>query len=389
MENEKPLEAASRAAAQELTRQLYADVKSWLPSLWRWLKRQHHGATMETYSSPATVLEALRRGLLSDGDFVTIECKPAPFGPFLRSHFLSVVIGNHTRMRLGPPLSATNPVLGLMAQITSQLSPVGLFPVLEEDVSQACLYPSDATTCGFIGLLPGVDNLVTYLPALLATRHTPFCNMPCHLSGEMRLITPAALLDAGFQAEVYEELRQSGDVWALDATVDDSRCVPLDDAISTELWGGLYASGHLEIASGKIEVTKLVDALRNAMSSSGYEVRVHQNLAGRKEIVLFARGFRACLDSAALYFSLHMDADLALDFKTARSTFDRVCQNVLLNVKSLCEEASVDLRNPCDLDFTYSNAATAFTVMESLGAHAIRNPLIIAIRDWHKKRVAR
>src|SRR5436309_13999219 len=103
MDGEKPLEAASKAAAQELTRQLYADIKSWLPSLLRWVQRQQRRATTETYPSPAVVLEALKQGLLRDGNVVTIDCKPAHFVPFLRNHFLSPIIGNHTGLRLALP----------------------------------------------------------------------------------------------------------------------------------------------------------------------------------------------------------------------------------------------------------------------------------------------
>lgn len=385
-EGEKPIEAAAAAAAQELTRQIYTDVKSWLPTMWRWLRRKYPRATTDPYPAPAAVLDALKSGLLRDGDRVTIECKPAHFGPFLRDHFLSPLIGNHTTLRLGPPLRSPNPFLGMMAQVTSQLTPVALFPPLTGNVSQACLYPSDATSCGFLGLLPGVNELVTYLPALLAARHTQFSNMPCRVSGEIRLITADVFVEAGFQPEMYEELRQSAAVWVLDATSDDSYCAPLADGVTAELWGGLYASGHLEIASGQLEVPKAVDAISSAIADAGYAVGTDQNLAGRQEIMVFAKGFRACLDRQATYFSLHMDADVGLDFKQARSKFDQVCNQTLLNLKSLCETESVDLRNPHDLDFSYSNSATAYTVMRSLGANSIRDPLLVAIRDWHRKR---
>ncbi len=118
-EEEKPLEAAAAAAAKELTRQLYGDIRSWLPTLWRYIKHQHRKATSDIYPSPAAALDALRRGLLREGDLVTIECKPAHFGPFLRDHFLSPIIGNHTSLRLGPPLVAPNPIFGMMAQAGS------------------------------------------------------------------------------------------------------------------------------------------------------------------------------------------------------------------------------------------------------------------------------
>ena len=99
-ESENPIDAAVAASAQELTRQMYADVKSWLPTMWRCLKRVYRKATVQAYPSPAALLDALKSGLLHDGDMVTIECKPAHFGPFLRYHFLSPIIGDHTTLRL-------------------------------------------------------------------------------------------------------------------------------------------------------------------------------------------------------------------------------------------------------------------------------------------------
>lgn len=390
MNEEKPLEAAASAAAQELTRQLHADIKTWLATAAGWVKKKYGNVSRETYKSPAELLHALKSNLVNDGDRITLECKPALYGPFLRDHFLSPIIGNHTGMRLGPPLQHPNPIFGLMAQVTSQLTPVGLYPPIGKGVSQAVLYPSDTTACGFQSIIPvlGINELVQYIPALLASRHTPFCNMPCHVTGCIRLLDSANLAESGFKPEIHEELRQAGTIWFLDATDNDSECNPLGDAVTTELWGGLYASGHLEIASGSLRVDRMLEGLREAVTSGGYKPFVDQNQAGRKEIMIFSEGFRILMDSQLPYFSLHMDADLGLNFKSSRERFDRISISALENIRAICAEDSVELVNPLDLDFSYTDCAKAYSVMKSNGANNIKDPLTIAVRDWHRRRNA-
>jgi hypothetical protein len=198
MPDEKPLEEAAKAASEELVRQIYPDAKAWLTSIGRWIKKTHRNITTEIFQSPGTLLDALNKNLIKDGDRVTIECKPSLFGPFLRSHFLSPIIGNHTGLRLGPPLQAPNPIMGMMAHITSQLTPVGLYPSIDENTNQACLYPVDTPAMGFTGLLPGVNDLVKYLPALLAPRHTAFCNMGCNITGTIRMVSAHQLEQSGY-----------------------------------------------------------------------------------------------------------------------------------------------------------------------------------------------
>ena len=289
-------------------------------------------------------------------------------------------------MRLGPPFIGENPIMAMMAQVTSHLKPVGLYPPIGADVAQACLYPSDTTACGFIGLFPGIDEMVEYLPCLLTTRYTPYTGMPCHVTGVVRLADPKLLIDFGVPLEDYEELRQAGQVWFLDATVDDSECTPLDDASETELWGGMYASGHLEFASGSIEISALVESIRDAAQASGFETQVTRNRAKRQEIMIFGHGFRSLVDTQAPLYSIHMDADIGTDYKGARSRFDLISTNMLANIKSSCEDATVELKNAMDLDFSYTNAADSFSVLKSKGAEFMNDPLAMAIRDWHRTR---
>jgi hypothetical protein len=261
-----------------------------------------------------------------------------------------------------------------------------LYPPLDEGLSQACLYPSDSKTFGFIGLMPGVSNMVQYVPAILSSRHTPYCNMPCHVTGVIRLIDMHSLTNAGFSPEIYEEIRQSGNIWFLDATHEDSECNPLGEAVTTELWGGLYSSGHLEIVSGSLKHARVIEAFRSALESEGLKPQVSSNSAGRQKFLLFAKGVRICIDSKAPFYSLHMDSELALNFNKARTRFDRICCNALKNITQICKDDSVELKNENDLDFSYTDTTNAFTVLKSLGADNISNPLIIAIRDWHRRR---
>jgi hypothetical protein len=373
------------AAVQALTDDLYRDFKMWLASLYPWLKRQHRRVTADTYSSPAALLDAVKRGLAQDGDLVTLECKPSPFGPFLRDHFLSLL----PQYRGGPELVSVHPALAFLGNATSHLSPVGVFPPIGNGVTQVCLYPSDAPTCGLTGLIPEINDLVTYLPAVLADRYAPLWHRPCRIRGELCLVTMDAVTTAGIQVEAYVELLQSGRVWCLDATTDDSDCRPLTDNSLPPLWGGLLASGHMELAPGSLLVKDVVQAVKAAMQSAGLRViDIRRNKAGRHEVVLNADWFRVCLDGSGPYFYFHMDVDLANDLENARASFDAVCRSALANINTVCDQKSVNLKNPCDLDFTYSNSETVLTVMKSLSADAIQDPLLMAIRDWHRKRSA-
>ena len=354
----------NKEVGQFLANQLYPDLKSWIVSLGRKLRNPIARARAETFESPKTLLGALKTGQVRDGDLITLECKPAQFGPFLRNHFLSPFVGRRTDMRLGPPLSHENPILGIMAQTTSHLQPVGLYPPVRDGVHQACLYPSDAKACGFLGLMPGLNGLVEYIPSLLASRHIPYCGTPCNLTGVVRLVDAQVMTEFGVSPEDYEETRQSGNIWFIDATADESECVPLDDALTTELWGGLYASGHLEIANGSVQYDQLVDSFVDAFKNQNFDPEVTQNRAGRQEIMIYAKGIRALLDTKAPVYSIHMDAELAITFGKYRNKFDSICSDFVDNINTICKEESVDLKNEMDLDFSYTDASDAFTVLQ-------------------------
>lgn len=385
MSNQIETEVA-KEIAKELTPLLYNDIKSWIGGLGDRVKKVIKKSATKKYDSIQDLLNSINNNEIEVGEKIIVNVIPAPFGPFLRRHFLVPIVGHHTKLRKGPPLVSSNPVMGMMAQATSHLMPVGLYPPVSDDVHQACLYPNDTTACGFIGLMPGVNQIVPYLFALIPSRFTPYYGSPCRVEGTLRYIDTTTLLESGFSVEEHEELRQVGKVWFLDFTGDRAVIEPINDIHPEGLWGGLYASGHLEITGGELKLKSYVDAVIDAISNEGFDIRVSQNRARQQEIALFAEGIRATLGSKFPIFSLHMDAELTRDLKTYREVFDKVTQGILGNLKEACSNESVQLANDFDLDFSYTNSTNAYSVLKSAGANNIKDPLAIAIRDWHRLR---
>lgn len=369
-----------------LAQQLYPDLKNWIPALYRRLKTPLDKLRAPIFSSPSDLLNALKSNQIKPDGWVTLECKPSMFGPFLRNHFITPFIGHHTNMRLGPPLVAENPVMAIMGQATSHLKPVGMYPPIDDDLYQICLYPSDAAVCGMIGLIPGVNDLVEHLPAISNGKNLSFCGMSCNVRGVVRQIDPKLLTDIGISIEQYEELRQSGDIWFLDLSVEESEVEPHGEAITTEMWGGLYASGHIEIRDGELKVDPLIEGMVESMKKAGFEPHVIQNQAKRKEITVYAQGIRAVIDIQSPIYSIHMDSEIALQYKNNKQKFDTVCKGYLDVINQVAGNCSVDVANPGDLDFSYTNSEKAYSVLKSLGADYIADPVGIAIRDWHRKR---
>ena len=328
----------------------------------------------------------LKGNKIRDGERVRLKCKPSPFGPYLRNHFLSPIIGNHTNLRLGPPILSQNPLMGVIAQTTSQLMPVGLFPPLENNMQQICLYPVDTSAYGFISSFLDVSNLVPYIPAIARNNLITSFNKPCYLTGNMRLINLENFTNAGFSSENFELIRQLGNIWFLDASSDEVKCKIIDNIEETELWGGLYASGHLEYLEGELPVSEVVDALNSALTAENYKTKKVQNKAQRKEIVIFSKGIRILLDTKAPFYSIHMDSELAKNYDFSRKTFNNISRKILKNLSSVCKSNSIDLLNPHDLDFSYTDSEKSFTVLQSRAANNIKDPLAIAVRDWHRKR---
>lgn len=375
-----------------LTKELYGDFKTLLVSAWQASRAFIASASLLRYESPVQVLDAAKRGEIVDGQTILLEAKPSPFGPFLRDHFVMPAVGPRLGMRRGPPIVHAHPMIALAAQAMSHYRPVGLYPPASEGVSQGCLYPSDAGTCGFIGVvnsMPGGSALSTHLPALFASRHTPYFNMPCHVKGVLRLLSEATFVDAGFPIEGYQSLRAAGEVWFLDVTGDESTCKPLGDAVTSELWGGLYASGHIEVTSSSGNVVlyrDLLDTLRSTIEATGRTTSVVSEIGLGRGHAICADGCRIFVSTALPVYAIHMDTELAIEYENSRRSFDGICSSMLNSIATLCESRSVELRNPRDLDFSYSNSATAHTVLHSDAAATIADPIAIAVRDWHRKR---
>ena len=101
---------------------------------------------------------------------------------------------------------------------------------------------------------------------------------------------------------------------------------------------------------------------------------------------LHGKGFRICIDQQLPLFSFQMDADLALEYQQSRNKFDSVCKTALGNIVKTCDDHSVELLNQNDLDFSYTDSTNAYSILKSKGTENISDPLVIAIRDWHRKR---
>jgi hypothetical protein len=274
----------------------------------------------------------------------------------------------------------------MMAQATTHLTPVGMYPVIDRDTVQGCLYPADATAFGFVGIMPEVTQLVPYVPALFAARMSRFFGAPSFITGIVRYVDAGMISEAGFGPEDHEVLRQAGRVWFFDATDDDAKCTPIADAEPAEVWGGLYAYGHLEIESGFLKLKSAIEALHTALTSSGVDISITQNQAGRREILLFGRGIRAQMDAQLPIYAVHMDAEVGRGYADARKRFDAVMQAVLGNVRDACATDGAHLRNPNDLDFSYTDGTHAYTVLKSAAADRLHDPVLFAVRDWHRQR---
>ena len=201
----------------------------------------------------------------------------------------------------------------------------------------------------------------------------------------MRQVDPQLLLDFGFKMEQYESLRQNGYIWFIDISQDETEISPLGDGTTTEMWGGLYASGHIEF-DGELQICPLIDGMVEAIKSVGYEPHVVQNKAARQEVMIFGKGIRATIDTKSPFYSLHMDSEVAMNFSTNKNKFDKVCHKYLEAIVEVGKLSSTEIKNPYDLDFTYTDSDKAFTVLKSSSADEISDPIGMAIRDWHRKR---
>ncbi|HBK4608400.1 TPA: hypothetical protein LLS51_000051 [Serratia marcescens] len=372
---------------QELTKQIYTDIKNCAPQLIKKLKipLRLKKTNAPRFKTPWSLQDALKSNKIKNNSWVVLECKPSSFGPYLRSHILSPIFGNNTEMRRGPALWSDNPVLGIISQSMSYLKPVGLYPPLTDELSQIILYPSDATACGFISMFPGVNNLISGIQAITRIENTNCLNSPSLVTGIVRMITPAMFSESNIPLEIYEDFRQSGDIWFLDVFSEGTEIRPLHDGVVTEFWGGLYASGHIEF-EGQLYANPVIEGIYECFKENGFSPEHTQNYVATKEVILFDKGIRCVLYPQTSLYSLHMDTNLTSEYKENRTKFDSMCNGILKVIDDVTKKSGVDLKNPYDLDFSYTDSAKSFSVMKSEAASKISDPIAISIRDWHRKK---
>ncbi|WP_127554721.1 hypothetical protein [Serratia marcescens] len=377
------IDKVPEAATQELVRQLYPDLKNMLISVCRKIAKPIRKANAKRYKSPLELLEDLKENKIKADSLIALECKPSMFGPFLRNHLMPYLNGSNDQMRLGPPILCDNPAMQIIAQTTSHLKPVGIFPKIDNEISQICLYPSDATCCGMIGILPEVNSLVVSIPAISSQSKLTHCDSPSIVIGVVRMITRSMFEEKGIPVELYEEYRKNGNIWFIDIFSEGTEIKPMFDGAVTELWGGIYASGHLEF-NGKLDASNLYRRIMDSFVAAGLQVQYSENQAERRDVCIWSPGLRFMLVPGSANYSLHMDADLALDYAASKNKFDKICNEILTNINESLEEASIKLENPFDLDFSYIDSARTFSILNSPRAESITDPLAISIRDWHR-----
>ena len=80
---------------------------------------------------------------------------------------------------------------------------------------------------------------------------------------------------------------------------------------------------------------------------------------------------------------------MAINYKASRSVFDDICDNLLSVILESAKKHGAKIKNPKDLDFTYTDAAKSFSILESKTAGLISDPISIVVRDWHRKKNAK
>ncbi|MFK9655368.1 hypothetical protein ACJEMS_07450 [Escherichia coli] len=375
--------------ADFLASQLYPDLKLVIPAICRRLSIPTKKIKAKRFKSPGLLMDGLKSGHVKNNEFVVLECKPLTFGSYLRGHYISPFVGSRSDMRLGPTLTYENDdfnMLAIMAQVSSHLKPVGLFPPIDSKVSQISLLPSDAICYGFISQVPHVNNLISSMSAIVSQDKLSLCGTPSLVTGIVRIVTQSMFVEQGLPIEKYEELRQSGDVWYLDVYSEGTEVKPMLDGVVTEMWGGLYASGHIEM-EGMINGEILINGVMDSFKSAGYEPEFSRNEVGAKDLYVFAKGMRFSIIPSSCIYSLHMDAELAIDYKKSRYTFDSVCNNLLEVILESAKKSEAKILNPNDLDFSYTDSAKSFSILESCSAEKISDPVAKVVRDWHRRKM--
>lgn len=384
MKEENPFESAIKTATETIVKELYSDIKKWALTAISPAQKVFKNLRKKRYSSINDLLSDISIGKLKNGSLVEIQCKFSSFGPFIKPLYISPLVGVNTQNRLGPPLQHPNPIMGMVAQTTSNLTPVGIYPTVSDLITQVRLYPSESEAMGFFGLFPGIGKVVLSFNALIKTEYLNDAHKSCRLTGKIRCITQQDFIRAGYKLEDYEIVRSVGNIWFLEATDEDSDCQIVNNDIN-ELWGGLYSAGHVEF-KGNIPIKPLIDGYLDKLNPIVEDLRVVQNQAKNKEINLFGKGFRMVQHINFPVYAIHYDIDVAKDYSNQKDKYERILTSVLQNIKDTCDHNSTELMNPFDLDFNYSNSEQSYKILESIGAKNIEDPLALAIRQWTKRK---
>jgi len=332
-------------------------------------------------------MAAFQKGDVVAGDMITLECLASPFGPFLRNHVLMPFIGTDSSMRLGPIIvhnQHPHPIFGLMENMANHWMPVGLLPPVCRGVHHVYLYPADAMASGVVGLMPNAEQFVVRLPAFFRDDQVPLLGNTVRAFGRVGVVGAEAAYEGGLSPELFESVRQIGRIMYIDFTDEYAEVKVISNA-HREFWGGLYACGHVEF-DGELSLKSWLEAFADAATVAGFSPQIMQNLGTWNGYFLFARGFRAMIFSDAPVYSLHMDAELSLDFGTYKRKFDTILDKLLQNINEACTQESAVIINPLDVDFSYVDSTRAYSVLKSKSADELQDPLLMVVRDWHRSR---
>ncbi|WP_117262213.1 hypothetical protein [Klebsiella pneumoniae] len=137
---------------------------------------------------------------------------------------------------------------------------------------------------------------------------------------------------------------------------------------------------------GELLAEPLINGVMDAFRNAGYNPEFVQNMASTRDLNIYARGMRFSIKPGTCFYSLHMDAELAMGYKKSRNTFNNVCDNLHDVIIESAKKSNVNLLNPRDLDFTYTDTAKSFSILESKGAGEIKDPVAIVVRDWFRRK---
>jgi hypothetical protein len=95
------------------------------------------------------------------------------------------------------------------------------------------------------------------------------------------------------------------------------------------------------------------------------------------------------IDGPLPVWSLHLDCELTAEFAHSTTQFDALTNRILEATRDAFTSAGTELLNPLDVDVTYTRSADTFRVLTSEAAESLTDPLLVALREWHRMRNAK